>query len=91
MDKYELLAITEIAKNDLMETHNLIIHTGERLGWVWQYQTMHEGVRGHFVTVGYLKQPTDSFHTWIKYSKGQTFSEAAVNAAHLAIKDLELT
>lgn len=37
-------------------------------GAVLNYSTMKDGVRGHFVEIGYLRNPFDSFHAFVEVS-----------------------
>ena len=47
----------------------------ERLGWIFTYQNMKDGKRGHFFRLGYIKASFDSFHVWVE-SKGESLPHA---------------
>jgi hypothetical protein len=52
-----------------------IVNRLENSGCTFAYKTMSEGKRGHFVTIGYLDKPVDSFHRFIT-KQGESVAHA---------------
>ena len=52
---------------------------------IYSYSSMDKGVRGHFVTLGYLKSSFNSYHNYLSAS-GETEAEAIVNSFNQYMK-----
>lgn len=60
-----------------------------KTGGTFKYQTMYEGKRGHFVTIGYLKTPISSFYEHV-YVEAKTASLAICLAFLKARRKIKL-
>lgn len=73
---------------DSLVFQDAILKEMHKEGWVFNYSTMNNGKRGHFVKVGFLQSPFLSYYTH-KEGSGENLLDALVPLVLQACKEIE--